>query len=179
MARSRAFQVRIMAPLRPTVLQRKLLVIINNKEAMREAHRILGIRCNEFVPQKNGELRTSMRAYPQSVRWEAPYARYQYEGEVYGPNYVGWIGKGPNDWEWRSPETRYPTGRMMGKSGIARLKPKFGLEFNKNPILVKFGYTTPNTGHHWFDTAMKNGGLRAYSLSVTAMLKQKARKLNR
>lgn len=178
MAREFSGQLRLKAPLKPTALQQKLLTLLNDKEAMREAHKILGERCNKFVPEKSGELKAHMRPYPQTVRWERPYAHYQYEGKVYGPNYPGWISA--NQAGWRSgKKPKYPTGRELGVPGIALLQPRFGFEFNTSPILVKFGYTTPNTGHHWFDKAMENGGLRAYSIAVTNMLKRRAKALNK
>ena len=151
--------------LKGTALQKKLYALLNDKEARREAHRILGERCNQFVPMKSGELRGHMHPYPQTVRWEMPYAKYQYQGEVWGPNHPVYDNNGRIiGWETESP--RRPMGRMLGA----------------HPHEWKgwrFGYTTPNTGHHWLDKAMENGGLRAYSISVTAMLKRRARKLNK
>lgn len=173
MARSYTGHIRVKAPLKPTVLQEKLLRIIDDKEVMREAHRLLGEQCNKYVPKKTGALRASMKAYPQSVRWETPYAHYQYMGEVYGPNYpilssfkstnhhdgliIGWYSR---------PEVqKVPTGRELGVPG----------EWKG----WRFGYTTPDTHHHWFDEAMKNGGKRTYSIRVTNMLKKKARELGK
>ena len=142
-----------------------VLDIIDDKEVMREVHRMLGERCNEYVPMKSGTLRASMKAYPQSVRWETPYAHYQYEGEVYGPN-IPIIQQGIIiGWYSRPGVQKYPTGRELGIPG----------EWKG----WKFGYTTPGTKHHWLDEAMKNGGLRGYSIAVTAMLKRKAKELNK
>lgn len=181
MARTYTGHLRVKAPLKPTVLQEKLLNIIDDKEVMREAHRLLGEQCNKFVPKKTGTLRASMKAYPQTVRWETPYAHYQYMGEVYGPNYPGAISGSP---AWRSPEgggSKYPMGRELGIPGIAVLYPRWqkGEPRVKVPLVYTFGYTTPNTHHHWFDEAMKNGGKRTYSIRVTNMLKKKAKELGK
>ena len=146
-----------------TALQKKLFSLIDDNDVMQEIHQMLGEQCNSFVPKKSGELRQSMKAYPEFVRWETPYAHYQYEGEVYGPNrpvikkgiIVGWYSKGP----------KYPTGRELGVPG--------------EWMGWRFGYTTPGTGHHWFDAAMENGGRRTFSLRVTNLLKRKARELNK
>lgn len=163
MARTYSGHIRVAAPLKPTVLQERLLKLINDKEVMRDAHRLLGEVCNPYVPNKSGELRKSMKAYPKSVRWETPYAHYQYMGEVYGPNHpiirkgiiVGW---------YSTPGMKKrPTGRELGVPG--------------EWMGWKFGYTTQGTKHHWFDEAMKNGGKRNYSRAVTELLKKKAKSL--
>ena len=170
--------VNIHANMPHTVLQKKLFDLIGNKEVMRETHRILGEMCNDYVPMKSGALRDSMRAYPQFVKWETPYARYQYEGDVYGPNWVGYTSA--SDWEWRTSKSKHKMGRKLGENpGERLLKPRFGKQYNTEPILVKFGYTTEGTKYHWFDEAMKNGGRRTFSLRVTNMLKAEARRRNK
>lgn len=154
--------VQVKAPLKPSELQKQLLAIVNNKEAMREAHRILGEMCEPYVPMESGQLRASMKAYPTSVKWETPYAHYQYEGVVYSPNYplirqgivVG----------WRSPAGRKKkkTNRELGVPG--------------SYMGWQFGYTTPGTAHHWFEKAMAGRGKNTYSINVTKMLKTMAKK---
>ena len=144
-----------------TSIQEKLLNIIQDESAGEEIHRRLGEMCNDFVPMNSGELRASMEVYPDFVSWNTPYARYQYEGEVYGPNkpiIVGGIVVG-----WYSPTgEKHPTGRTLGTPGEYRG--------------WIFGYTTPGTGHHWYDRAMENGGRRRFNISVTNALKRIARR---
>lgn len=183
MANTRSGFIRLSKPISGTKLQQKLLNIINNKEVLREAHRLLGERCNVYVPMKSGALRQSMKAYPNSVRWETPYAHYQYEGDVYGPNLPVLRGENP---AWISRRTKYPTGRTLGQTGQAFLHPIWKIENGRytkvEPYVLEeytFGYTTPKTSHHWLDKAMENGGLNAYSRAVTAMLKRKAKELNK
>lgn len=167
--------IKVTQPVLRTNLQRKLMELIEDKDVTTDAHWILGEVCNEFVPRKTGELRKSMVATKQFVRWETPYAKYQYEGEVWGPNYVGYTDSSLN-WEWRGAKQKHPMGRELGANpGTRLLRPKFGRNFSTNPIEVVFGYSEPNTKHHWFDEAMENGGLRKYSLRVTEMLKRKAK----
>lgn len=171
MAREFTGQIRVKKPIQGTDLQRKLLDIIDDKEVMREIHRKLGERCEPYVPYKTGKLRASMRPYPQTVRWETPYGHYQYEGEIWGPNKPVFSSATSRKFGssiiigWRSGTSKHRTGRELGIPGYYRG--------------WKFGYTTPGTAHHWLDRAMANGGLRAYSISVTALLKRRARKLNK
>ena len=56
-----------------------------------------------------------------------PYARYQYYGEIYGPNIP--IKKGGAIVGWYSPKKKYPTGRMLTYSTA------------KSPL----------AGSHWFE----------------------------
>ena len=151
MAREYSGHLRVKAPLIPTKLQRELLDLINDKEVMREAHQLLGEACNPYVPKKSGDLRASMKAYPQTVRWEKAYAHYQYMGEVYGPNRP-FIRKGIIVGWYSYPKTvmkKHPTGRELGVPGYWKG--------------WKFGYTKAGTTHHWFDEAMKNGGKKQRS----------------
>lgn len=156
--------IHVEAPLKPSDLQAQLLDIVKTDTAMREAHRILGEMCEPYVPKSSGGLRASMKAYPSSVKWETPYAHYQYEGVVYGPNYP--IIRQGIVTAWRSPagKRKKKTNREIGIPG----------EWKG----WKFGYTTEGTGHHWFDQAMKGRGKNQYSIAVTRMLKALAKKKN-
>lgn len=40
-----------------------------------------------YVPLESGTLRDSVTIAPKTITHNAPYAHYQYTGEVYGPNY--------------------------------------------------------------------------------------------
>ena len=40
-----------------------------------------------YVPFESGALRDSVTIAPKTITHNAPYAHYQYTGEVYGPNY--------------------------------------------------------------------------------------------
>lgn len=86
-----------------------------------------------YIPLRQGALRSQVR-YPDgmtggTVEWYAPYAHYQYMGEVYGPNIPLKDAQG-NIIGWTSPPKKSPTGR-------------------------KLQYHTPETSDHWFDRAKR------------------------
>lgn len=157
-----------------TNLQQKLSYVLENKETGRGVHQILLDMVTPYVPMKSSALRESAVVYPKFVRWTTDYARYQYYGEVYGPNFVGWTS--PATWEWRSASVKYPTGRELGIPGTALLKPRFGLQYNKSPIQVRFGYTTQGTAHHWGEKMMQEKS-RGFTIRVTNLLKKRAKEL--
>ena len=51
--------------------------------AATEWHRLY----SPYVPFESGTLRDSVTIAPKTITHNAPYAHYQYTGEVYGPNY--------------------------------------------------------------------------------------------
>ncbi len=144
-------------------LDGKLSKLINNSDVMREVHRLLGEQCNKFVPEKTGALRASMNPTPEFVSWSTPYAHYQYEGEVYGPNYPIMREGNIVGWYSRPGVQKYPMGRELGIPGEWK-----GWHF---------GYTTLGTHHHWLDEAMKNGGKQEFTKRVNKLLSQKAREI--
>lgn len=116
----------------------------NVKEAQKKLNERILADCTPLVPMDTGALRRSGcfpdGPYGNWIEWGRglkPYARYQYFGEVYGPNHpitkngtiVGWFSKGK----------RRPMGRELGVPG----------EWKG----WRFGYTTADTKHHWFDEA--------------------------
>ena len=72
-----------------------------------------------YVPFKTGTLATSpYRASPPGsgkVIYETPYARYQYYGEVYGPNIPIFEDDSGIPTDFRSPkgQKKHPTGRAL------------------------------------------------------------------
>ena len=87
--------------------------------------------CTPYIPFSQGQLRSQVD-FPHGisgdeVRWYAPYAHYQYMGEVYGPNIPRKDAEG-NIIGWFSPPQKYPTGRDLQ-------------------------YHTPGTGAFWFEEA--------------------------
>lgn len=121
-----------------TKKQKKLLEMLNDKNVKAEVNVRIKDAINRFVPRKSGALRASARAYPDYISWGeglAQYARYQYYGEVYGPNrpiirqgrIVGWFST--------PGRPKYPTGRELGIPGYWKG--------------WRFGYTTKGTHHHW------------------------------
>ena len=43
--------------------------------------------CEPYVPMNSGMLFSSAQITPEAVTYPGPYAHYQWEGVVYGPNY--------------------------------------------------------------------------------------------
>ena len=90
--------------------------------------------CFPYVPFDEGILAGSANTATEigsgEVVYDTPYARYQFYGEIYGPNIP--IVENGVIVGYRSPPEKYPTGRP--------------LQYNtdKNPL----------AGSHWFDRAM-------------------------
>ena len=81
-----------------------------------EAKRLM----NPYVPFKNGVLSQNVRTYVERghgvIHYLSPYAHYQYEGEVYGPNYPVY-----RDGElagFFSPPHKTTTGQQLSYSGF-------------------------------------------------------------
>lgn len=53
------------------------------KYAAAEWHRLY----KDYVPMQNGALYNQVTIEPKTITHTAPYAHYQYEGIMYGPNY--------------------------------------------------------------------------------------------
>lgn len=102
---------------------------------IREAQKLLNLAvvgdCDPLIPFQQGALRNSVN-YPQGIcggeiEYNTPYAHYQYEGIVYGPN-IPIRDAGGNITGWYSPPNKRPTGRPLA-------------------------YHTAGTGDHWFSKA--------------------------
>lgn len=94
------------------VLARKVAEI-NNPTTMLAIHNTLAKRCDPYVPFLEGPLSQTAVITDKEVRYVQPYARYQYYGEIYGPNIP--IKEGDEIVSWFSPlgQKKHPTGRMM------------------------------------------------------------------
>ena len=90
--------------------------------------------CAPYVPFAEGILAGSANTATEigsgEVVYDTPYARYQYYGEIYGPNFP--VVENGEIVGWRSPPEKYPTGRKL----------EYNTEMN------------PQAGSHWFDRAM-------------------------
>lgn len=66
-----------------------------------------------YVPFESGTLRDSVTITPKTITHNAPYAHYQYTGDVYGPNYP--ITQNGVRVGYYSPPNRpkYPTGKRL------------------------------------------------------------------
>ena len=96
-------------------LKRKVAEI-NNPTTMLAIHNNLARMCDPYVPMQEGNLAQQTVITPESVTYTQPYARYQYYGEIYGPNIpiyedgiiIGWFS--------RPGVKKQPTGRFMSHS---------------------------------------------------------------
>lgn len=110
-----------------------------------------------YVPYKSGALAKSVNVTPDYIRWGEglPYAHYQHEGIVYGPNIPGLInGQGA----FRSPHKKYPTGRPLGgELQWDTVYPIFVRDASGTrkanasdpPFPWVFGHSTPGTTSKW------------------------------
>ncbi len=107
---------------------------------LKEAQKLLNMQvvadCDPLIPFQQGALRNSVN-YPQGIyggeiEYNTPYAHYQYEGVVYGPNIPIRDAEG-NITGWYSPPKKNPTGRQLQ-------------------------YHTAGTGDHWFEKAKAQHG---------------------
>ena len=152
---------RIRVKLDSTALQERLLSVVDRESTRRGINQIVGEMTNKYVPAKTGALRDSMKAGPKTITWSAPYARYQYYGEVYGPNFPIESGGNIVGWFSRPGEKKVPTGRELGIPG----------EWKG----WTFGYTTPGTRHHWYKQLLDND-MRVLQIRITNFLKRKKKK---
>lgn len=70
-----------------------------------------------YVPARNQVLAQNVRVTAEEdcghITYNSPYAHYQYEGEVYGPNIPIFEEDGETVSGWRSPPHKTPTGRKL------------------------------------------------------------------
>lgn len=107
---------------------------------LKECQKLLNMQivadCDPLIPFQQGALRNSVN-YPQGIyggeiEYNTPYAHYQYEGIVYGPNIPIKDAEG-NIIGWYSPPKKNPTGRQLT-------------------------YHAAGTGDHWFEKAKQQHG---------------------
>lgn len=107
---------------------------------MKEAQKLLNMQvvadCDPLIPFQQGALRNSVNypggIYGTEIEYNTPYAHYQYEGIVYGPN-IPIRDAGGNITGWYSPPSKQPTGQQLQ-------------------------YHTAGTGDHWFEKAKAQHG---------------------
>jgi hypothetical protein len=133
---------------------------------------------------KSGALRESMTVNPESITWGEGlgYAAYQHEGVVYGPNFPI-ISGGVLSGFFRVGERRYPTfkgGTITGWYSIPEI-PKYPTDRELGTPGEwrgwTFGYSTPDTTHHWVDKMLQLER-RGMNNQITAYLKREARDRN-
>lgn len=88
----------------------------NTREAQKLLNEQIVADCDPLIPSQQGALRNSVN-YPDGIyggviEYNTPYAHYQYEGEVYGPNIPIYDTQGNITGYW-SPPNKKPAGRKL------------------------------------------------------------------
>ena len=107
---------------------------------IRNAQKLLNMQisadCDDYIPFANGALRGAVNypdgIYGGEIEWNTPYAHYQYEGIVYGPNIPKFDEEGNLIGFWSPPE-KHSEDRPLH-------------------------YHTPGTSDHWFERAKETHG---------------------
>lgn len=117
----------------------KLLQMLNDKEVRIQANQFIADAIEPYVPMDTGALRSSLYVGTNVISWGRglPYAHYQFQGDVWGPNIPITSGGNIIGWYSRPGVPKHPTGRKLGVPGEWRG--------------WIFGYTTPNTQSKWTD----------------------------
>lgn len=66
-----------------------------------------------YVPFKNGILYNQVSITPKQIEHTAPYAHYQYEGQMYGPNIPIMEGKRATGYFSPPNRAKRPTGKSL------------------------------------------------------------------
>ena len=103
--------INIKSNLRKTIQDK--LDLINNQTTMLAIYNTLAKKCDPYVPFLEGPLSQSAVVTADGVTYVQPYARYQYYGQIYGPNIP--IKEGDEIIGWFSPpgQKKHPTGRPI------------------------------------------------------------------
>ena len=100
-----------------TVLLKLRLSISNiptDEPTMTECHNVMATYMDPYVPMREGILAGSPLITSDYVRYNTPYAHYQFEGMVYGPNIP--IMENGVIVGWWSPPNKQPTGQPINYS---------------------------------------------------------------
>lgn len=77
--------------------------------AATEWHRLF----KDYVPMNQGVLYNQISIRPKEIEHTAPYAHYQYEGKVYGPNYPIMEGGRAIGFFSQTNRAKKPTGKSL------------------------------------------------------------------
>lgn len=157
-----------------TALQKTLKTIVTDEQTLKGVNTIIADAAEKYIPLgKTGNLSNPKYRTigPKTITWGTGlgYAKYQYYGEVYGPNRPRFEkGNTSRIVGWYSPELKYPTGRTLGT-------PRF-LYNRKGQVVWKFGYSTPGTRHHWV-AEMWDHDSRIVNIKITKYLQRRKKEL--
>ena len=117
-----------------TELTTTITNVPNDKDTLTEIHNVYATYMNPYVPMDEGVLSMDIKVLPDGVYYNSPYAHYQFEGVVYGPNIP--IFENGVIVGWRSRPNKQPTGASLTYSTEKH----------------------PQATHHWNDAMMKDKG---------------------
>ena len=114
-----------------------------NEALMKQINTVIRDLSDEFVPFDSGALASDITVTAKSISYNVPYARYQYYGNVYGPNYYRPLDKLGED---------PVTGRTIyDRNGAWGFRSPAGEEKHKIPdrYLVYNTEYHPNASSEW------------------------------
>lgn len=159
-------------------LDNRLRDLSNDETLMKRVHTIFAEMCDPYVPYgETGELSNNITITAKNVVYNAPYARYQYYGKVYGPN-IPMIINGEGTFRSPAGKAKHPTGAMIGdKEGeVGWFKPWRSDTGDYSPFPYVYGYNRgvhPLATHHWDEQMLKDVGKdfrRRLRLNITRYL---------
>lgn len=83
----------------------------------------------DYVPMKEGLLYNQVNITPKQIEHTAPYAHYQYEGRVYGPNILIVEGERATGFFLQPNRRKKPTGKSLQYS--KQYHPKASAKWDK------------------------------------------------
>lgn len=85
-----------------------------DKPLRKQINQLVADYCEPYVPFETGELSGNVSVTENSITYNAPYARYQYYGRVYGPNlFKGYNADGSPRFRTPAGTTKFPTGGYL------------------------------------------------------------------
>lgn len=85
-----------------------------DKPLRKQINQLVADYCEPYVPFKTGELSGNVSITENSITYNVPYARYQYYGRVYGPNFFrGYNTDGSPKFRTPAGTIKYPTGNRL------------------------------------------------------------------
>lgn len=124
-------------------------------ENLHRAQRFIDRMCiqhmQKYTPERTGALINSAKLGTKigsgQIAYNSPYARYQYYGVVYGPNFPQYDDAG-NIIGWKSPPKKHPTNRELN----------YSTNKNKNAQKLWFDKMKSEKGKSILDGARKIAG---------------------
>lgn len=108
--------MKIKVKMKPAAQIVKRLGLDEKGDVQNHFTKIVSHRMTRYMPFRTGALSTKLKRIksPTEIEVQGPYAHYQYEGEIWGPN-IPKKENGVIDGYW-SPKIKYPTGRKLDQS---------------------------------------------------------------